>query len=121
MIVKNRIMLYVTNVAVCANFWHKYFRAEIAETNEMPDNSQNIVLRFTSALEISLFTTSFIKRYSPEVSLTTPSLMLFSDEFEQLHKRLPNTGHIIVNNGVRTFNFADPEGHFFVIAEQLDQ
>ena len=33
MIVKNRIMLYVTNVAVCANFWHKYFHAEIAETD----------------------------------------------------------------------------------------
>ena len=83
----------------------------------MVDDSTNIVVQLSPAIELSLFTTSFIKRYSPEVSQTTPSLMLFSDEFEQLHKRLPNTGHIINNNGVRTFNFADPEAHFFVVAE----
>ncbi|SUP52810.1 Uncharacterised protein [Weissella viridescens] len=47
----------------------------------------------------------------------TPSLMLFSDDFEALHDAIPGALDIMENNGQQTFAFPDPEGNYFVIAK----
>ncbi|SUP52809.1 Uncharacterised protein [Weissella viridescens] len=35
---KMRVMLYVDDVQVISDFWQKYVKAEIAETNALPDD-----------------------------------------------------------------------------------
>jgi len=114
---KTRIMLYVDNVVTQVKFWQDNFNAKINEISPLPNERQNIVLTISPEVELSFFPKSFIAEYSPEVLGNTPSLMFFSSDFKALHERLPTAGEIVDNNGTLTFNFADPEGHYFVVAE----
>ncbi|WP_446001999.1 glyoxalase [Weissella viridescens] len=114
---KMRVMLYVDDVQVISDFWQKYVKAEVAETNALPDDFKNIVLQVGTQMQLSLFDKTFIEKYSPEVLGNTPSLMLFSDDFEALHDAIPGALDIMENNSQQTFAFPDPEGNYFVIAK----
>lgn len=117
MINKTRVMLYVDDVEKISEFWVDYFQAKIESKIDLPDDSQTIDLQVTQEFQLSLFEKEFIKKYSPEVLGNVPSIMFFADNFQELHSKIPNAGEIIENAGVNTFNFADPEGNYFVIAE----
>lgn len=117
MISKTRVMLYVDDVERISNFWVNDFGAELTEQIELPEGFKGVVLTISPGTELELFAKEFIRKYSPEVLENVPSLMFFSENFEELYNRLENTGEIIVNNGVSTFNFQDPEGNYFVVAK----
>ncbi len=117
MIKSARIMLYVDDIEQISQFWQTALKAQVIETNELPDDFENIVLKITPEVELSLFPTDYIKKYSPEVLDQTPALMFFATNFEKLHDSLAGASEIVDNNGVRTFNFSDPESNYFVIAE----
>jgi len=118
MINKVRVMLYVDDVNMIKDFWQQAVSATVVETLALPERYQGIVLAITPEIELALFPKAFIRKFSPEVLHGTPSLMLFSDAFETLHQQIPTAGDIIDNNGTLTFNFADPEGNYFVIAKK---
>jgi hypothetical protein len=121
MITKTRLMLYVENVTSSSHFWHQAFDARIVEKNELPDQAVNLVLAISKEVELSLFPKDFIKKYSPEVLDNTPSVMFFSTEFHALQQKLAaltKTGPITEVGGISTFNFADSEDHYFVVAKQ---
>ena len=117
MISKTRIMLYPDNVQVVSSFWQDFFQAEIIETQKLPDSHLNITLRLNDTVELSLFPKEFIAKYSPEILSNTPSLMLFSNQFEELHQRIPGALEIMSHNGLESFPFPDPEGNYFVVAK----
>jgi lactoylglutathione lyase len=58
---------------------------------------------------------------SPELNLGTPSLLFFSDNFDEVHKNLSittsNVGEIMEMPSGRVFNFADNEDNYFAIME----
>ena len=58
----------------------------------------------------------------PELNLGTPSLMFFSEKFEQLHSDLINknvtVGEIMNMPSGRVFNFADSENNYFAVMEK---
>ncbi|RRG18729.1 glyoxalase [Weissella viridescens] len=112
-----RVMLYVDDVVAISDFWQQYAKAEVVETNSLPDGFQNIVLQVGKQTQLSLFDKKFIEKYSPEVLGNTPSLMLFSEDFETLHEAIPGALDVMENNGQQTFAFPDPEGNYFVIAK----
>lgn len=118
MINSMRVMLYVNDVEKISKFWQDKFKAQVLETNILPDNSKNIVLQINDQIQFALFNREFIKKYSPEVLGPVPSLMLFVDDFDEMTKRLNPKGTIQEMNGMKTINFADPEGNYFVIAEK---
>lgn len=114
---KMRTMLYVDDVEQVVQFWQDELGAEVIEVNAMPDGSNNVVVNIAPNVELSFFAKSFIRRYSPEVLGNTPSLMFYSKDFKALHDRLATEGEIVENAGTATFNFRDPEGNYFVIAQ----
>lgn len=111
-------MLYVDDVEKISKFWQDKLQASIIETNTLPDNSKNIVLKITDDIELSLFAKSFIKTFSPEVLDNKPSLMFFTNQFEELHHKLAPSIKVMEINDTKTFNFKDPEGNYFVIASE---
>jgi len=114
---KMRIMLYVDDVDLVVKFWQDYFDAKIETVTSLPDDFKSVVLTVSPSIELGFFPKAFIAKYSPEVLGSTPSLLLFSDQFKALHAKLPTVGEIVDNNGTLTFNFADPEGNHFAVAQ----
>lgn len=59
---------------------------------------------------------------NPEMNLGTPSLMFFSDNFDQLNRELKDknvtVGDIVEIPGGRVFNFADGENNYFAVMEK---
>jgi lactoylglutathione lyase len=59
---------------------------------------------------------------NPEMNLGTPSLMFFSDNFDQLNRELKEqnvtVGEIVEIPGGRVFNFADLENNYFAVMEK---
>lgn len=118
MISKIRIMIYGNDIDKLSEFWKFNFNANIIETNELPDGFTNKVLSLTPTIELSLFNKEFIKKYSPEVIDAVPSLMIYTNEFDELHNRLTTAGDVMEIDGIPTFNFTDPEGNYFVVAKE---
>ncbi|RRK10568.1 glyoxalase [Lactiplantibacillus garii] len=114
---KVRCMVYVNDVEAVVTFWQDYLDARIVAVNAMPDGSSNVVLQVMRGVELAFFSKAFIKQYSPEVATNLPSLMFFSDHFDELHRRIPGAGKVVDQHGQLTFNFPDPEGNYFVIAQ----
>ncbi|SJZ42352.1 VOC family protein [Anaerorhabdus furcosa] len=118
MINKTRIMLYGNDIDKLSEFWKFAFNAEIIETNELPDGFTNKVLSLSPTIEISLFNKEFIKKYSPEVIDAVPSLMLYTNEFDELHQRIKTASMTMEIDGHPSFNFSDPEGNYFVVVKE---
>lgn len=117
MIGKTRVMLYAEDVNVLSQFFVDNLGAVIKETIDLPEEFQSTVLTISSEFEIGIFPKVFVQRFSPEVVGTTPSIIFFTDQFEEIYEKLENAGEIMENNGIQTFNFSDPEGNYFVIGK----
>lgn len=118
MISNTRLMLYVNDLEANKKFWTQHFDAKLIEEMSLPDNFVAYILQMSESFEMALFPLEFIKKYSPEVASNKPSVMFFSDKFEQLHKAIEGAGDIIDNNGTLTFNFPDPDGNYYVVANK---
>ncbi|MGM0750720.1 MAG: VOC family protein [Bacillota bacterium] len=119
-----QIMLYVSNQDEAVNFWiEKVGFTVIAEE----DNGQGmrwIEIAPTKDAETSivLHDKEFIAEMEPELNLGTPSLMMFSNNLDELHNSLSNknitVGQIVEMPSGRVFNFADHEGNYFAVMEK---
>ncbi|WP_044337138.1 VOC family protein [Rossellomorea aquimaris] len=119
-----QIMLYVSNQDEAVNFWiEKVGFTVIAEE----DNGQGmrwIEIAPTKDAETSivLHNKEFIAEMEPELNLGTPSLMMFSNNLDELHNSLSNknitVGQIVEMPSGRVFNFADHEGNYFAVMEK---
>lgn len=117
MIGKTRVMLYAENVEVLSQFFVETLGATVSETIELPEESQSTIVQLSPEFELGIFPKVFVQRFSPEVLGTTPSIIFFTDQFEEIYQKIENAGEIMENNGVETFNFSDPEGNYFVIGK----
>lgn len=121
MLKKIEVMLYVNSVEKAAQFWKEAFGAVEIGVDTMPDNSISIKLMMTNDLNFRIFNKTFVANYSPEVSISTPSLMLYTEEINLLHERISRMGVQISPiqefNGKLQFNFADYEDNYFAVSE----
>lgn len=117
MVTQARIMLYIEDIKTVTNFWVDNFNAKVKEEIPLPDNFKGIILDLTSTVEIALFEKAFIKKYSPEVLGSFPSLMIFIENFEEVHAKISNASEIENYNGLLTFSCSDPEGNFIAVSK----
>jgi len=117
MIGKTRVMLYAENVEVLSQFFVETLGATVSETIELPEEFQSTIVQLSPEFELGIFPKVFVQRFSPEVLGTTPSIIFFTDQFEEIYQKIENAGEIMESNGVETFNFSDPEGNYFVIGK----
>ncbi len=117
-------MLYVDDQEKAIDFWKDTLSFVVKSESELPDGFKSVEIAPREDAETSfvLFDKAFIKKYSPEVSLETPSLMFTAPNFDNLYNTLKEkglTGHDIIDmpDG-RVFNFHDTQGNYFAIMEQ---
>lgn len=120
----NQVMLYVDDQEKAVNFWKDTMDFVVKSEGELPDGFKSVEIAPSEENETSfvLFDKAFIKKYSPEVSLETPSLMFKASNFDELYNSLKEkglTGHDIIDMPEgRVFNFHDTQGNYFAIMEQ---
>lgn len=120
-----QIMLYVNNQDEAVNFWtEKVGFSVISEENGNGMRWIEIAPTKGSETSIILHNKEVIAKMSPELNLSTPSLMFVSDKLEQLYNELVSKG-VTVGEMVemptgKVFNFADSENNYFAVMEKKD-
>ncbi|MDN4603317.1 VOC family protein [Paenibacillus sp. F6_3S_P_1C] len=118
-----QIMLYVNDQDKALQFWTE--KAGFHVVSEVNGNGMRwieIAPVKGAQTTIILHDKEFIAKMSPELNLGTPSLMLFTDNLDQLYTHLSDkevtVGEIITMPGGRVFNFADTENNYFAVMEK---
>ena len=120
------VMVYVDDVEAAKEFWTTKFDFVVKETIELPEDFKGYDLAPNDDAETSmtLFSKDFIRKYSPEVSLETPSLMFEVENIEALYveckTRGVEVGELVEIPGTKTFNFQDGQGNYFAVGEPVE-
>ncbi|MCA1060336.1 VOC family protein [Rossellomorea aquimaris] len=118
-----QIMLYVNNQDEAVTFWTEKV-GFVVKAEE--DNGQGMrwieVAPKDAETSIILHNKEFVAKMSAGVNLGTPSLMFFTDRFDDLYTDLSNkkikVGEIVNMPAGRVFNFADDEENYFAVMEK---
>ena len=104
------LMIYVDDVEKVAAFFE-----QAAET-------PRITVPILPEACLQFYSHAFIQKYSPEVALNSPSIIFYVDDLASAHARLLQMGatvnEIVLVGSQQTFNFADPEGNWYAVAEK---
>lgn len=124
MINKNvQVMIYVKDVEEVAKFWAEKVGFTKLETNMMENEILSIEIKPTNDADISfiLFNCEIVKKFSPEISLATPSILFSSCDLQKTRNELISkgvtVGEIVDMGGRLSFNFSDNEGNYFAVQE----
>lgn len=117
-----QIMLYVNDQDKAVTFWtEKVGFQVVAEEKNGPMRWIEVAPKGAET-SIILHNKEFVASMSPELNLGTPSLMLFSDNLDQLYSDLSNknvtVGELVEMPFGRVFNFADDEDNYFAVMEK---
>ncbi|MEV9639391.1 VOC family protein [Mammaliicoccus sciuri] len=118
-----QIMLYVTNQQEAVDFWTKKVGFIIvAEENGQGMKWIEIAPSKDAETSIVLHNKEVIAKMSPELNLSTPSLMFTTENLDKLYNDLANqrvtVGEIMEMPTGRVFNFADSEQNYFAVVEK---
>ncbi|WP_368505173.1 VOC family protein [Alkalihalophilus sp. As8PL] len=119
-----QIMLNVNNQDEAVKFWTEKLGFTVISDENSGQGMRWIEIAPKKGAEttIILHNKEFVSKMSPGLNLDTPSLMFFSESFEQLHSDLTNkkitVGEIVNMPSGRVFNFADNEGNYFAVMEK---
>ncbi|WP_281658476.1 VOC family protein [Halobacillus sp. Cin3] len=119
-----QIMLYVNDQDEAVDFWTLKlgFRVIAEEDSGEGLRCIEIAPRESAETTIVLHNKDMVAKMSPGLNLDTPSLMFYSDHFDQLHSDLRSrkvtVGEIMNRPSGRVFNFADNEDHYFAVMEK---
>lgn len=118
-----QVMIYVNDQEKAVKFWTEKVGFHLISED------RNEVMRWYEIAPTKDAETSFVlhnkelvAKYSPGVSLGTPSLLFYSKNLEQLYKEFQDkditVGEIMVVEEGKVFNFADDEGNYFAVVEK---
>ncbi|MEL3971708.1 VOC family protein [Rossellomorea oryzaecorticis] len=119
-----QIMLYVNNQDDAVKFWTEKLGFVVLdeENNNQGMRWIEIAPKKGAETSIILHDKDFVSKMSPGLNLDTPSLMLFTDNLDQLHSELSNkemtVGEIVNMPHGSVFNFADNEENYFAVMEK---
>ncbi|WP_280771781.1 VOC family protein [Salipaludibacillus daqingensis] len=118
-----QIMLYVNNQDEAMDFWtDKIGFSVISEENKGEMRWIEIAPTKDSETSIILHNKELVAKMAPELNLGTPSLMFFSERFDELYTDLTNknikVGEIAKMPSGRVFNFADNEENYFAVMDK---
>ncbi|WP_299742252.1 VOC family protein [uncultured Rossellomorea sp.] len=119
-----QIMVYVDNQDEAVRFWTEKVGFSVKAEEDNGQGMRWIEVAPTKEAETSiiLHNKEFVAKMSPGINLGTPSLMFFTDQFDELYTDLSNkeikVGEIVNMPAGRIFNFADDEENYFAVMEQ---
>ncbi|WP_436957070.1 VOC family protein [Staphylococcus sp. AS1337] len=119
----NQVMLYVDDQAKSVEFWTDILGFIVVSEEEMAEGFKavEVASNYNVETSISIIEKEFMEKYSPEVSVTTPSLMFKEKDLDSLYEKLKEkglTGHDIIEmSGTRVFNFQDGQGNYFAVSD----
>ena len=118
-----QVMLYVEKFNDTVEFFTEDLGFVILDEMELVEGFKSVTIApsIDNETEIVLFDKKFIKKYSPEVSLETPSLMFNTTDIDQLYTELKakeiTVSELVDMQKFRVFNFSDREGNYFAVSE----
>ncbi|MGR9047811.1 VOC family protein [Halobacillus faecis] len=118
-----QIMVYVNDQDEAVNFWTEKLGFVVISEENNGEGMRWIEVAPKEGVEttIVLHNKEVVAKMSPDLNLAPPSLMFFTDHFEQLHRDLlykkVTVGEIVQMPTGRVFNFADNEDHYFAVME----
>ncbi|MFF0674655.1 VOC family protein [Staphylococcus xylosus] len=119
----DQVMLYVDDQAKSVEFWTDILGFVVVSEEEMAEGFKAVEVAPNESVEtsISIIEKDFMEKYSPEVSVITPSLMFKEKDLDALYEKLKEkglTGHEIIEmSGTRVFNFQDGQGNYFAVSD----
>ncbi|MED1203018.1 VOC family protein [Heyndrickxia acidicola] len=119
-----QIMLYVNDQDESMKFWIEKAGFSLVTVEDNGQGFRWIELAPSKEAETSiiLHNKALIAEMSPELNLSAPSLLLFSDDLDSLYKdfldKSVTVGEIVTMPSGRVFNFADNEGNYFAVLER---
>ncbi|MBS7576475.1 MULTISPECIES: VOC family protein [unclassified Enterococcus] len=116
------IMLYVKNVAESIEFWRELGFYIQSETEIDGTLTAEIKPSERAELTLVLYDLEFIMANSPEVAGNTPSILFQTSDITTLYQKVAALGFpvgevIHLPDGGCVFNFSDPDGNYFAVAE----
>lgn len=118
-----RIMLYVDNQEEAKDFWTQQVGFTVME-----DQTENgirwieIVPSKDAQTSFILHNKKIISELEPELTLTTPSLMFYTLNVEELYDTFTQkgitVGEMTITPSGKGFNFTDRENNYFVVVER---
>lgn len=118
-----QIMLYVNDQDASLKFWTEKLGFSLI-SDEKNEFMRWIEIAPTSLVETSivLHNKDFIAKMQPELNLSTPSLLFYSEDLDSLYQDFKDkeitVGDLVTMPTGRVFNFADNEGNYFAILEK---
>lgn len=113
-------MLYVKDVKKVSEFWKNAGFVELQSQGKGEEYTVILAPSKDSNARLQLWGIDFIRKASPEVADSKPSLLFTVDNLEDWHIRLSNLTKAISpiseHQGLIAFNFADPEGNYYAFA-----
>jgi len=116
----NQVMLYVDNPKSMAQFWVNVMG--FVQIKETPYGENTCFIEIAASLDsettLVLHDRGFVAGMNPNMNTAAPSLMFASKDLPELQAKLRANGVTvgeIINIGIDTFNFADPEGNYFAV------
>ncbi|EEL50273.1 VOC family protein [Bacillus cereus] len=119
-----QIMLYVNNQDEAVQFWTEKvgFHLVADESNGQEFRWIEIAPTEEAETSIVLHNKELIAKMQPELNLSTPSMLFFTEDIEKLYKDFAEkeitVGELVNMPTGRAFNFADYEGNYFAIMEK---
>ena len=118
-----QVMLYVEKFNDTVEFFTEDLGFVVLDEMELVEGFKSVTIApsIDNETEIVLFDKKFIKKYSPEVSLETPSLMFNTTDIDKLYTELKakeiTVSELVDMQNFRVFNFSDREGNYFAVSE----
>jgi lactoylglutathione lyase len=119
-----QVMVYVNDQDKAVKFWTEIAGFEVIAEEDNGEGFRWIEIAPTKESETSiiLHNKEFIAKMSPGLNLGTPSLMFFTDNLDDLYRKLTSenitVGEMVNMPGGRVFNFADYEENYFAVIEK---
>lgn len=119
------VMLYVEDTNSALEFWTQKMDFTVKEELSLMENFKGYEVAPDENSETSLviFPIAFIEKYSPEVSLETPSLMFEVENIEAVYEDLKErdvyVGELVEIPAMKTFNFFDGQDNYFAVSEAV--
>ncbi|KEO82411.1 VOC family protein [Tumebacillus flagellatus] len=118
-----QVMLYVANQEESLKFWtEKAGFQVVADETSGPMRWIEIVPAADAATSLVLHNKELIAKMQPELNLSTPSLLFYSNDLDRLYQDFKDkgvtVGDLVSMPSRRVFNFADNEGNYFAVAEK---
>ncbi|MGT2925779.1 glyoxalase [Streptococcus cuniculipharyngis] len=115
-----KIMLYVKDVDAEKAFWQQLGFIIENEQEVLGYPTFDMRVSEQSNCSFTVYSLSFIERYSPSIATNQPNLLFTSSDIETIYQKVKKiTNQVSDLNPLpfKNFNFQSPSGHFYTIRE----